>query len=285
MTAAKTLYVDHSIVAKPQYRLLLETLLRGGEYRLVLSLWNLAEMAAATDEVQRAERLEYLQQFSPRWVLETAALKSAEVRRYLWTHRFAQAAPQEEVFFQYLSEVLARSGERNIRIGETPHSWIERFSRQQFKRTKDRAPDALSQLQSFEPDYFRELQARAFPKWVLKSVPNRDPDEKLLTQGEQQTLAEYCTQNKADFLNVCPVMAVEDALSRIRTSNPKRNPKPSDAPDLMHTIAGIAYCDVFLLDDGWAEDCARQAKEELRQHTLAEIHNPSTVASITNRPD
>lgn len=278
MTAAKTLYVDHSIVAKPQYWPILESFSRGSNYRLVLSLWNLAEMAAASDAKQMIERLEFLERLSPAWILETGALKSIEVVRYLWPRRFAAAAPDDNAIVQQLSQVLTRSGVKNVPIGESPLSWIGKFNREQFSRTKNRAPEALSQIQRYTPEYFQELRAWVFPKWVLRSVPLKDPSGKKLTEHERQELADYCTRNKTDFLAVCPLMAVEDSLLRLRTSNLRRNPKPSDGPDLMHSLAAMAYCDVFLLDDGWAEECVRKVKIELPNHKLAEVHNPLSLA-------
>jgi hypothetical protein len=40
---------------------------------------------------------------------------------------------------------------------------------------------------------------------------------------------------------------VEDALTAVRTANPRRKPQRSDGIDLMHAVIALAYCDYFLI--------------------------------------
>jgi hypothetical protein len=41
------------------------------------------------------------------------------------------------------------------------------------------------------------------------------------------------------------------------------NPQKSDGVDLMHAVVALAYCDRFLVRDGFVFQCFKQARREL----------------------
>jgi hypothetical protein len=64
---------------------------------------------------------------------------------------------------------------------------------------------------------------------------------------------------------------VEDALTAVRTANPRRKPQRSDGIDLMHAVIALAYCDYFLIRDGYAKTCAMQVIKGLSSRRLAAL--------------
>jgi hypothetical protein len=66
-----TLYVDHQIIAKEvNWPLLSGLLSMHKSLRLAVSLYNLIEISAATDNAQKVSRAELIDSLNPVWVLE-----------------------------------------------------------------------------------------------------------------------------------------------------------------------------------------------------------------------
>ena len=85
-------------------------------------------------------------------------------------------------------------------------------------------------------EYFKSLVGRAGPSAI-----------KFLVDNIQYVLED------------CPAVAIEESLTKTRVVE-KFTPKESDASDLQHAIAGVAYCDYFVSDDKMLiEHCRRSA--------------------------
>ena len=67
-------------------------------------------------------------------------------------------------------------------------------------------------------------------------------------------------------------MAVEDALTRARTAAAGRKPQTSDGIDLMHAVVALAYCDYFLVRDGFVFQCCMHVRKELSEMKLATVY-------------
>jgi hypothetical protein len=76
----------------------------------------------------------------------------------------------------------------------------------------------------------------------------------------------------------CPSLRVEDQLSELRISNKDREPRESDAIDLMMAVPSLAYCDAFVSYDGYV---AAGAKELARRGVIScfVARLPSEVAA------
>ena len=78
---------------------------------------------------------------------------------------------------------------------------------------------------------------------------------------------------------------VEDALTAVRTANPRRKPQRSDGIDLMHAVIALAYCDYFLIRDGYAKTCAMQVIKGLSSRRLASVYyDPARLHSDLTVP-
>jgi hypothetical protein len=99
------------------------------------------------------------------------------------------------------------------------------------------------------------------------------PTEKILSATQKTELLDHCETYMDEFFSACPALAVENASTAARTANSQRKPKISDGIDLMHGVIALAYCDHFLVRDGFVQDCAAHVIKALHPSALARIHD------------
>jgi hypothetical protein len=102
-------------------------------------------------------------------------------------------------------------------------------------------------------------------------LPKVNPEGHAFSKAELSELMAFCAKNQTVFYSACPAMAVEDALTRARTATAARNPQNSDGIDLMHAVVALAYCDYFLLRDGFVFQCCTHARKDLSEIKLATV--------------
>jgi hypothetical protein len=267
-----TLYIDHSIVTHEASWKPLEDTLQSGKLQLALSLWNLYEIGDATDRAQQDKRLAFLATFRPLWIVERVQIQKQEVRAFLWNEKYGVACPAPQIFTPLLSVVDSYHAGRDTRIGLTPRQWIDGVDFNRINKNKVLAPSALSTLQSADPKVFRKRQQEIFRRWIDNLLPDIGPDEKALSKNQKAELLDYCENHKPQFLKACKSLATEEALTAARVSTPKRKPQKSDGIDLMHAAVALAYCDYFLVRDGFVRVCAEHAAKALNPVQLARVY-------------
>jgi hypothetical protein len=267
-----TLYIDHSIITHPPSWTPVDDLLTDEKAQLVLSLWNLFEIGSASDRAQQDQRLALLTKFNPVWVLERVAIQRQEVRAFLWQTKFGLAPEPTEVFKRNLSEVEAYHVGYQTRIGLTPRQWIDGVNFKRFDKSKDLAPTALRQLQTLGAKKVAQRQDEIFRNWIQGLLPTIRPDGNALSKGEIEEMSKFCEDNQAAFYAACPAMAVENAMTRARTTAATRNPQKSDGIDLMHAVVGVAYCDYFVVRDRFVFHCCEHVRKELSGRKLGTVY-------------
>ncbi len=103
-------------------------------------------------------------------------------------------------------------------------------------------------------------------------LPKDNPEGHAFSNVELSEFLGFCEKNQAAFYAACPVIAVEDALTRARTATAARNPQSSDGIDLMHAVVALAYCDYFLVRDGFVFQCCEHVRKELSGTKLATVY-------------
>jgi hypothetical protein len=270
--AMPTLYIDHSIVAHGPSWKPVEDVLTAEKAELALSLWNLFEIGSASDKAQRAQRLAFLEKFNPLWILERVEIQRQEVRAFLWREKFGVAPEPILVFKRYLSEVEAPYAGSETHIGLTPTQWISGVDFDKFDESKKLAPAALRQLQAHGVDKVAEREDEIFRKWIEALLPRQNPKDHALSKAELSEFLTFCEKNQAAFYAACPSMAVEDAFTRARIPTAARIPQNSDGLDLMHAVVALAYCEYFLVRDGFLFQCCEHARKELLGTKVAIVY-------------
>jgi len=243
--------------------------LASGQVWLALSLWNLVEIGCGTDRNQQDRRLAFLEQHDPLWIVERVVVQRQEAERFLWEGRFGVAPRDLCVVTPHLSVVDFYHSGTQTRIG-LPRGWIDGVDFNRVAKRKELAPDALTRLQAVNRKTFKTRQDEIFRAWSKGLIPKFDPDGKPFTVAQQsELLAWYEAHRKAFF----DASVVEDALTAVRTANPRRKPQRSDGIDLMHAVIALAYCDYFLIRDGYAKTCAMQVIKGLSSRRLASVYD------------
>jgi len=275
-------FIDHSIVTHEPSWAALEALVSGGHAQhaqLVLSVWNLYEIGQAGDRAQQDRRLAFLARQSPVWAVERCTLQQKEVERFLYQHYFHTAPSAFDVIVLSLSMMHYHSSGRYI-AGLTPRQWIDGVDFKRLDKLKDLSPNALKTLQSAGPQVVKAKQQEMFRAWIRNLIPTFDPNRRALKKTEIEQLLDFCEAHSALFLSECKSLAVEDALTRARTSDPKRKPLRSDGPDLQHAVAALAYGNLFLVRDGFVRNCSQYAIKNLAgRHSLAAVFATPDEAS------
>ena len=250
----------------------MENVLTGGKAQLALSLWNLFEIGSASDTTQQEQRLAFLMKFNPLWILERVDIQRLEVRAFLWKEKFGVSLEPLQVIRRHLSEVESYHAGPETRIGLTPTQWINGVYFRRYDEHKKAAPTALRQLQALGAKKIAQRQDEIFQKWIEGLLPKGDPEDRPFSKAELSGLKAFCAKNQTAFYSACPAMAVEDALTRARTATPARNPQNSDGIDLMHAVVALAYCDCFLVRDGFVFQCCEHVRKDLSEMTLATVY-------------
>ena len=211
--SAKTVYLDHSIVTYEPFWPATRTLFHKSDRQLVLSVWNLLEIAGATDLPQRARRIAFLEECGPVWIYDHTFVRRQELKRFLWPNVYGAAPPHLDVYATHLSQAWSVYTGPKLTIGTTMTSLVEDISKvSDIPALKQLAPTALAKLQSITKKTWKAKQAEVFASVMTGVIPDRRPDGRALTKDEQKKLVAYCWDNRAAFFQACPTFAVDNAL-------------------------------------------------------------------------
>jgi hypothetical protein len=266
------LYLDHSVVShEPSWQSARDVLALPG-MRLVLSVWNLVEIGGHADLALRERRISFLEAFNPSWVLERVPVQKREVARFVSKQFFGVETGDVQVFTPHLSVVEADLAGPKTHIGLTARQWIQGIDYARIEKLKEYAPNALKILQTVDKKSFKAKQKAIFKKWIGPLIFDVGPDGKPLTLKCKGAILDYCEKHQKEFFAVCKSLHVEDALTDARVANPGRNPQHSDGIDLMHAVIALAYCDYFVVRDGFVAQCADRAIKKLAPVALAKVY-------------
>jgi hypothetical protein len=167
----------------------------------------------------------------------------------------------------------------HAQVGLTARGFVERTDFAGIEKQKEPAPDALRRLQAVDK------KTLIFNAWIKNLIPPADPDGRPFSASQRAQLIDFCEAHRDQFLLSCRALAVEDAMTTARTADPRRKPQKSDGIDLMHAVIALAYCDYFLLRDGFVRTCAEQAARALRPTYLARVYDdPTALIRDLNSP-
>src|SRR5262249_37940899 len=120
------------------------------------------------------------------------------------------------------------------------------------------AIDAYNGGRLSDPDLQRETDR----DWFLSLLPERDIEGRWIDRARRERLADTFSKSPGDVLRQCPAMLTECVVTELRAMAGGRKATRQDAFDLMHIIPALAYCDVFVSNDG---PLGKQAEETCRR--------------------
>jgi hypothetical protein len=224
---------------------------------------------------QQERRLAFLDRLDPIWIAERLDIQRHELKRYLWRHCFSVEIPEFVALTPSLAVVVSYSAGTPTRIGLTARQYIADLDYEALRELRGKCPLALTTLQTADKAELKRKSLEMVKAWLTPLVPLVGPNERALTIAQRISLLEYCLNNLENFLRACPALAVEDALSRVRTRDPRRVPGESDGPDLQHMVSALPNCDVFLSRDKYQLSCATAAHSDVPGIRFAALYSSS----------
>jgi hypothetical protein len=270
----KTLYIDNSILGREQDWGSITALRKSTPgLRAAISDWHMVELASGSDRAQVLKRADFIDSLNPLWMHGYLPIQRWEVKRFIWQHYYRVPAEESSVFTEHLSEVWSTYVGPQTVIGMDARRWVAIVhDLSDLNSEKVKIIGALSTLQTATPQQKKQIEQETFLRWILPRINDRDPGGQAMTARAKIEIANFCYDNKTVFYSICPAMAVESELHKIRSRDVTRQPKASDAIDLFHGVLGLSFCDYYVTRDGFARQCAIYAKKALPSLRTAEIY-------------
>jgi hypothetical protein len=285
-----TLYLDHNIVhyfvkgfpaSVPEagQRQALAQLLGRKDCRFVVSDWNCLEPCRENDAQAGKKGLvrryaDFLLSLNPLYLPTVTAIKRAEMEQLVLGKLGLQyRAAAEIVFNKTFSQARAASGIDGILLG---------YSIADFMMYLVNHPSELAQYESAEAavldaqktmrrakvmglDKNKAIVSAIWRQWFDSMMPTLDLERRAISRADRDRLLTRFVADPKLVLRSCPAIHAEDLLSDARASDIGRAFKESDAIDLMHAVPVLAYCDVFVSNDGFVRDCAKRVVRATRR--------------------
>lgn len=279
-----TAYIDNNILGQePNWPSITALHAAKPDARIVISDWQMVELAGVSDRVQALQRADFVDSLKPLWMIGYLPIQQHEAKRFTWCHYYRVPATNFEVFTEHLSVVWSYYlGPNTPLTGINARRWVDlNKDLSGINSEKNQTIDALNTLRAATAKQKKEVEHQTFLDWLQPRIDNRDPDGRAITKAKKIEIAEFCYTNHEKFYADCPAIAVESELHRIRSQDPNRPPRASDAIDLFHGVLGLSYCDLYVTADRFAHQCATQAKKALPSlRTAAIVKSMSDLAAI-----
>jgi hypothetical protein len=258
----KKIYVDHHVLIRyedwPELRAVFAP---NAGVRLVLSEWNLFEIANYGDRKEVFRRAAFLDSLKPLWIMERLQILKAELRSFIYQTYYNTENVFSSPFSDSLSVIVSYNlGSKTplcLTASELVRVLAHPYSKNTINATKPLTTNALTGLQAAGIVERDRVKSEVFRRHIYPLLPTHDPQNQVIKQKEKSALLQHCESNKIDFYTSCSAFRVENALYEIRPRDPNRKPKLSDGIDLQHSTLALAYCDYFVTRDGFVRQCCQ----------------------------
>lgn len=272
-----TAYLDYNIVATAagsppgrhtaSWKAAIDAL-SGAGYRFALSAWHAYELAKSNNQEHVESCCEFIEEIKPLWLSNSVFIKRDEIARFL-NHANGKINYPARAFNPSIAQMWTTYG-GIIKIGETFRNTVHELRN---------APGALAQISNVAAETPDAIQAGrdALADGRYKATQHLVDQEyfsSLINPPNPKALG-YVLDHLKEVLSTCPTISLEDSLTRIRVRDQFRA-KDSDAADLQHALAGLAYCDLFVTDDKMLAEHCRQAVS--MSHLSCRVYrNPTSI--------
>ena len=183
----RTLYIDHQIIAKEtNWPQLLTVLAQHKSLRLVVSIYNLIEISAATDKAKAIKRAEFIDSLHPAWILERFMVEKNEVQNFVYQYYLKKPYTPPSVFADHLSTALSYHLRSRVILGMNARKWLDHFvNPEELKPLKQRTVESLITVQTASARQKKAIEGDLFREWIIQKIPLSDPDGKLFTKEEE----------------------------------------------------------------------------------------------------
>jgi hypothetical protein len=274
----KKIYLDHHFLVNENLWPVLQELIRNKNAQLVISIWNLIEIAQAHDSDQKMRRLDFIKSVNPIYVHDMQTLQKYEIRSFLWLNFFYAGLYPYNAFTPSFPTYIDSNFGKKVRSSYTIADFFQDLRPGDLNpilQQQNQHILALQALQTTEKKKLIEVEEDTFYRYLFTRLPDFAPDGSNLDPNYKNKIISFCHDQRAKLHRNCPAIFSESELGLSRKSNPTRRPLRSDSADLMHCVVALSYCDVFISNDRFAQHCCVKAKERLTREKMktAELLN------------
>ncbi len=280
----RTLYLDHSIIAREEYWPIIRSAIDGPQApTIVASDWNLVEIAQGSDRAQAMRRADFISSLAPQWAMPRLWVQRMELQRFLeetFWHTHSTPVTPFTPSFAVMMAANMRERAFEVPIGWGAREYVANLHDhpayiREIEAAKQPCVDALRTLQAAGSSGRLAIEETVLRGWIAEKLPDANPDGRLITVSDRRRAIEHCVAS-ADELS-SPAIAVENALSQVRARDAKRTPEPQDAIDFQHAVVALAYCEGFAVRDAHLLHCARETAKLLSPMKVAQAASLSEL--------
>jgi hypothetical protein len=261
----KIVYLDHQILIDRAGWATVRALSDAKEIRVLISSWSIREIAQA--EGEREERAAFLESIRPLYVHDMQILQRLETVSFLNEELFGGARTPFSMFSETFADFLLL----NFLVRTRSDYALSDYFRSEGRVAgdivdigKNEHAEAMRTLLA-DPERAHQVEERTNHMQMANLIPRVNARGEPWEPSEIAEILVFCHDHRQELLRACPAVFAEDALSRARLRDRRRKPRTSDTADLFHSVAALAYADVFVTADGWANDRAGEAQLAMRR--------------------
>lgn len=215
--------------------------LKNSGVRFVMSAWTGYELARSKHAAHVNACCDFVEELDPLWIGNPHDIEQQELEAFL---RGSTALRTPRVLHTSVAQMMATYG-GPVLIGETFRGLVAELRAdpnhiETVRKAAGKTPLAI-------------LAAReAWQRYDLepyRSVLDREHLAMILTCPADDPRVTRLMDSLKSVYDACPVVAVEEELSRVRLED-SFTPAESDAADFQHATAPLGYCDAFVTRDG-----------------------------------
>lgn len=294
----KPIYLDHNYVrgfppdvdTPAERAALLKCLSSESEARFVLTDWHLVEAARecahATDPLDEGRRYaDFFESLNPVFLEGHLALEKSEMAALAYEKWGLPATRKSDWMFASEFSQVALSHVPEMLVGFDLRIYLRHLIKSEPSRAEfHQAVGIATSGQQIVIDAYNDgryedaaTQREIDRQWFLSLLPERDPEKRWIALDRRQQLAAALSDAPEEVFRACPTALAETVMTSIRATSGGRKPRPQDAFDLMHIVPALAYCGVFVSNDGplrkhAAEACKRTGRYLAIAPTLSEYN-------------
>lgn len=261
----KIVYLDHHVLVDRTGWPTIKELSDAGDIRVVISSWSIREIVQAQQE--REERAAFLESIRPLYIHDMLILQRLETVSFLNENLFGGS----HLPFSMFSDTFPDFLRMNFFVKKPSDYSLSDYFRVEgsvagdiVEMGKNEHVEARRALLA-DPEGAQQVEERINHMQMATLIPRVDARGQPWEPSDVAEILVFCHHRRRDLLRACPAIFAEDALSRARLRDHRRKPRTSDTADLFHSVAALAYADVFVTADGWANDRARETKAAMAQ--------------------
>jgi|GEM_PF-5881418 len=302
----KPIYLDHNIVryyvrgfppgvdAPAEIAALQNCLSADSELRFVLTDWHLVEAARecahASYPLDEGRRYaDFFESLNPVFLEGHLALEKSEMAALAYARWGLPDTRKPDWMFVSEFSQIALSHVPEILVGFDLRIYLRHLIKSESSRAEfHQAVRVAASGQQIAIDAYNNgwhedavTQKEIDRKWFLSLLPERDPEKRWIALDRREQLAAALSVAPDDVLRACPAAFAETVMTDIRAASGNRKPRPQDAFDLMHIVPALAYCGVFVSNDGPLRKHAEEACKRMGRYVVIAAMLSECKAQLT----